>query len=76
MLHPHALAPSFTKIREWYQSRTVISRDYTSYFATINELKDKIRIASKLNAKTVLDTDNARLAAEDFKMKLLQWNRK
>ncbi|XP_067354123.1 keratin 98 [Channa argus] len=57
------------QIREGYQSRTVISRDYTSYFATINELKDKIRIASKLNAKTVLDTDNARLAAEDFKMK-------
>ncbi|KAK2815770.1 hypothetical protein Q5P01_026237 [Channa striata] len=57
------------QIREWYQSRTVTSRDYTSYFATIDDLKDKIRIATKLNAKTVLDIDNARLAADDFKMK-------
>ncbi|XP_040002100.1 keratin 98 [Xiphias gladius] len=57
------------KIREWYQSRTVISHDYTSYFAIIDDLKDKIRIASRLNAKTVLDIDNAKLAADDFKMK-------
>ncbi|XP_044047362.1 keratin 98 [Siniperca chuatsi] len=57
------------QIREWYQSRTVISHDYTSYFAIINDLKDKICIASRLNAKTVLDIDNAKLAADDFKMK-------
>lgn len=29
----------------------------------------QIRIASRLNAKTVLDLDNAKLAADDFKMK-------
>ncbi|XP_018520201.1 keratin 98 [Lates calcarifer] len=57
------------QIREWYQSRTVICHDYTSYFAIIDDLKDKIRIASRLNAKTVLDIDNAKLAADDFKMK-------
>ncbi|XP_070780140.1 keratin 98 [Enoplosus armatus] len=57
------------QIRDWYQSRTVISHDYTSYFAIINDLKEKIRIASRLNAKTILDIDNAKLAADDFKMK-------
>ncbi|CAN9509932.1 unnamed protein product [Ophioblennius macclurei] len=57
------------QIREWYQNRTVISHDYTSYFAIIDDLKDKIRIASRLNAKTVLDIDNAKLAADDFKVK-------
>ncbi|XP_029001449.1 keratin 98 [Betta splendens] len=57
------------QIREWYQSRTVISHDYTSYLATIDDLKDKICVASMLNAKTVLDIDNAKLAADDFKLK-------
>ncbi|KAM6941970.1 keratin 98 [Lycodopsis pacificus] len=57
------------QIRDWYQSKTVVCHDYTSYFATIEDLKDKIRIASRLNAKTVLGIDNAKLAADDFKMK-------
>ncbi|XP_057699839.1 keratin 98 [Corythoichthys intestinalis] len=57
------------QIREWYQSRAVISHDYTNYFAIIDDLKDKIRIAARLNAKTILDIDNAKLAADDFKMK-------
>merc|ERR1712235_193435 len=57
------------QIREWYEKRTVIAHDYSSYFAIINDLKDKISFASRCNAKTVLDIDNAKLAAEDFKMK-------
>ncbi|XP_039660710.1 keratin, type I cytoskeletal 13-like [Perca fluviatilis] len=57
------------QIREWYQSRTVICHDYTKYFAIIDDLKDKICIASKLNSKTVLDNDNAKMAAGDLKMK-------
>ncbi|XP_078133080.1 keratin, type I cytoskeletal 50 kDa-like [Sander vitreus] len=57
------------QIREWYQSRTIICHDYTKYFAIIDDLKDKICIASKLNAKTVLGIDNAKLAADDFQMK-------
>uniref|UniRef100_A0A668RG74 IF rod domain-containing protein n=1 Tax=Oreochromis aureus TaxID=47969 RepID=A0A668RG74_OREAU len=56
-------------IREWYQSRNVVSRDYSGYFATIEDLKEKIRIASMLNAKITLDIDNAKLAADDFKVK-------
>jgi len=57
------------QIREWYEKRTVITHDYSSYFAIINDLKDKISFASRCNAKTVLDIDNAKLAADDFKMK-------
>ncbi|XP_075894949.1 keratin 98 isoform X2 [Nelusetta ayraudi] len=57
------------QIREWYQSRVITTHDYTHYFAIIDDLKDKIRVASRLNAKTVLDIDNAKLAADDFKMK-------
>ncbi|KAL3996028.1 U6 snRNA-associated Sm-like protein LSm3 [Sarotherodon galilaeus] len=57
------------QIREWYQSRNVVSRDYSGYFAIIEDLKEKIRIASMLNAKITLDIDNAKLAADDFKVK-------
>ncbi|XP_055762409.1 keratin 98 [Salvelinus fontinalis] len=57
------------KIKEWYASRTVICHDHSAYFATIAGLKDKIHLASRSNAKTLLDIDNAKLAAEDFKMK-------
>jgi len=57
------------QIREWYQNKTVISHDYSAYFVTIDDLKDKIRVASRINAKTILDIDNAKLAADDFKMK-------
>jgi len=57
------------QIREWYQKRTVISHDYSSYFVIIDDLQQKIRAASRANAKTVLDIDNAKLAADDFKMK-------
>ncbi|XP_029293900.1 keratin 98 [Cottoperca gobio] len=57
------------QIRDFCQNQVHISHDFTSYFAVIEDLKDKIRISSRLNAKTVLDIDNAKLAADDFKMK-------
>uniref|UniRef100_A0A4W5NZP3 Keratin 98 n=1 Tax=Hucho hucho TaxID=62062 RepID=A0A4W5NZP3_9TELE len=57
------------KIKDWYVSRTVICHDHSAYLATIAGLKDKIHLASRSNAKTVLDINNAKLAAEDFNMK-------
>ncbi|XP_038140666.1 keratin, type I cytoskeletal 50 kDa-like isoform X3 [Cyprinodon tularosa] len=57
------------QIREWYSSKTVITRDYSSYFATIADLQNKIRDATTFNAKLYLEIDNSKLAADDFKTK-------
>ncbi|KAM4595143.1 keratin, type I cytoskeletal 50 kDa-like [Fundulus diaphanus] len=57
------------QIKEWYTSKTVITHDYSAYFATIADLQDKIRAASTVNAKLYLEIDNSKLAAEDFRMK-------
>ncbi|XP_010178830.1 PREDICTED: keratin, type I cytoskeletal 19-like isoform X2 [Mesitornis unicolor] len=59
-----------TKIRDWYQKKGPgPARDYDSYYKTIEDLRDKILDATIDNAKTVLQIDNARLAADDFKTK-------
>ncbi|XP_061103742.1 keratin 98 [Conger conger] len=57
------------QIREWYENRTVVTRDHSHYFTIIEDLKRKILLAAKCNSKTILDIDNAKLAADDFKMK-------
>uniref|UniRef100_A0A8C6K7V0 Keratin 98 n=1 Tax=Nothobranchius furzeri TaxID=105023 RepID=A0A8C6K7V0_NOTFU len=57
------------QIREWYEGRTVVAHDHSHYFATIKELQEQIQAASSRNAKAVLSIDNAKLAADDFKMK-------
>ncbi|XP_015239802.1 keratin 98 [Cyprinodon tularosa] len=57
------------QIREWYSSKTVITRDYSGYLATIADLQDKIQGATTFNTKLYLEIDNSKLAADDFKMK-------
>ncbi|XP_040353458.1 keratin, type I cytoskeletal 19 [Herpailurus yagouaroundi] len=59
------------KIRDWYQKQGPgPSRDYSHYFKTIEDLRDKILGATIENSKIVLQIDNARLAADDFRTKL------
>lgn len=58
------------KIRDWYQKQGPgPSRDYNHYFKTIEDLRDKILGATIGNSKIVLQIDNARLAADDFRTK-------
>ncbi|XP_030271979.1 keratin, type I cytoskeletal 19-like [Sparus aurata] len=58
------------QIREFYEKKAPSAgRDYTSYFATINELRAQIRRRFSENQSLNLQIDNAQLAAEDFRMK-------
>ncbi|CAG06155.1 unnamed protein product [Tetraodon nigroviridis] len=57
------------QIRDWYQKQTPVVRDYSKYEALINQLRVKINAATEDNARLMLQIDNARLAAEDFRVK-------
>ncbi|KAJ8245706.1 hypothetical protein GJAV_G00273620 [Gymnothorax javanicus] len=58
------------KIRQFLESKTSPSaRDYSAYMATIADLQDKIQDATRENGGIYLSVDNAKLAADDFKVK-------
>nr|XP_028559473.1 keratin, type I cytoskeletal 10-like [Podarcis muralis] len=61
------------KIKTWYEKSALHAdgglRDYSKYHTTIQDLRNKIIAASVTNASIILQIDNARLAADDFKMK-------
>ncbi|XP_062304165.1 keratin, type I cytoskeletal 13-like [Osmerus eperlanus] len=57
------------QIREWYERKSPIVNDYSKYQAIIADLRKKISVASLDNARILLMIDNAKLAAEDFKLK-------
>ncbi|KAL8175988.1 UNVERIFIED_CONTAM: Keratin, type I cytoskeletal 14 [Gekko kuhli] len=58
------------KIREWHKKQGPgPDRDYSHYFRTIEDLQSKILAATISNASVVLQIDNARLAADDFRTK-------
>ncbi|XP_063315309.1 keratin, type I cytoskeletal 19-like isoform X2 [Pelobates fuscus] len=58
------------KIREWYEKqRPCISNDYSNYYKIIEDLRNKIHNANLDNASTILQIDNGKLAADDFRTK-------
>ncbi|XP_019494062.1 PREDICTED: LOW QUALITY PROTEIN: keratin, type I cytoskeletal 12-like [Hipposideros armiger] len=62
------------KIREWYETRGSGTEDpgsqsdYNKYYPRIEDLRNQIISASIGNTQLVLQINNARLAAEDFRM--------
>lgn len=58
------------QIKQWYETNAPSTiRDYSSYYTQIKELQNQIKDAQTQNARCVLQIDNAKLAAEDFRLK-------
>ncbi|NXC86968.1 K1C14 protein, partial [Cercotrichas coryphoeus] len=58
------------KIREWYKKQAPgPDRDYSPYYRTIEELRNKVLATTVDNSNLLLQIDNARLTADDFRTK-------
>ncbi|XP_004633946.1 keratin, type I cytoskeletal 27 [Octodon degus] len=62
------------KIKGWYEkfgpgSCRGLDHDYSRYFPIIDDLRNQIISATVSNANVVLQNDNARLTADDFRLK-------
>ncbi|NXR83467.1 K1C18 protein, partial [Pycnonotus jocosus] len=58
-----------TQIREFMAQKGPSAHDWSPQWELIEELRDKILESAVENARTVLQIDNARLAADDFRVK-------
>ncbi|XP_041087389.1 keratin, type I cytoskeletal 19-like [Polyodon spathula] len=58
------------QIREFYNNRAPMAdKDLTGYYLTISELRKQISDSSMHSTKLMLQIDNAKLAADDFRIK-------
>ncbi|XP_061470585.1 keratin, type I cytoskeletal 18 [Rhineura floridana] len=57
------------QIREYMEKKGPSTRDWSHYFDIIEDLKNQIFDQTVDNARVVLQIDNARLAADDFRVK-------
>ncbi|XP_072105765.1 keratin, type I cytoskeletal 19-like [Mobula birostris] len=58
------------QIREYYEKRApTTTKDLGAYWKTIQDLRAQINAVSLANAKVLLQIDNAKLAADDFRTK-------
>jgi acidic type I keratin len=58
------------QIKQWYEANAPsAARDYSPYYRQIEELQNQIKTAQLENAQCVLQIDNAKLSAEDFRQK-------
>ncbi|KAL2086806.1 hypothetical protein ACEWY4_017865 [Coilia grayii] len=57
------------KIREWHEQRTVVTHDHSGFLARIDGLRGQISALALGNAQILLAIDNAKLAADDFRVK-------
>uniref|UniRef100_A0A8D0HDS8 Keratin 18 n=1 Tax=Sphenodon punctatus TaxID=8508 RepID=A0A8D0HDS8_SPHPU len=57
------------QIREFMEKKGPVSRDWSHYFEIIEDLRNQIFSNAVNNARIVLQIDNARLAADDFRVK-------
>ncbi|XP_066220312.1 keratin, type I cuticular Ha7-like [Saccopteryx leptura] len=59
-----------TKIREWSKCHeTTVCPNYQGYFRTIEELQQKVLCIKAENNRLVVQIDNAKLAADEFRTK-------
>ncbi|XP_018412086.1 PREDICTED: keratin, type I cytoskeletal 17-like [Nanorana parkeri] len=59
------------KIREWYEQQAPsTSYDYSQYYKAIEDLRNKIHSATFDNASLILQIENVKLAADDFRTKI------
>ncbi|XP_054859307.1 keratin, type I cytoskeletal 18 [Eublepharis macularius] len=57
------------QIREYMEKKGPSTQDWSHYFDIIEDLKNQIFDTTVENARVVLQIDNARLAADDFRVK-------